>query len=137
MGIGRFSIESGLEKVADKICDLNNRYVFGINEDDLNPEVPLTTDCDWGKNRGAGVGYALIGIGMGVTAVVSGLFASYKIVDVVSHFGNLKAMSVDLGVEVLYLVSFGVSTKLLEKSILNIENLRKKRENKYNISEVV
>lgn len=135
MKLKRFSAEKGLEKVAEKICDLNNRYVLRINGDDLNPEIPLSTDYDWERNRRAGQTYAVIGFGMGATAIASGVLAIYEITDMISHFGDLGAMLIDFGAEVSDLALMGLSAKLTKKAVENVENLQQKRKNKYGISE--
>ncbi len=134
MKLRKFSVEKGLENIAGKICDLNNRYLLKINEDDLNPDIPLSTDYDWKRNHRAGQTYALMGIGMGTTAVASGFLAVYEIADMVSHFGDLGAMLMDFGTEVSLLALMGLSAKLTKKAVKNIENFQQKRENKYSIS---
>lgn len=134
MKLKEFSVEKGLENVAGKICDLNNRYVLKINEDDLNPEIPLSTDYDLRRNHQAGQSYALIGVGMGATAIASGFLAVYEIADMVSHFGDLGAMLMDFGAEISDLAVMGLSAKLTKKAVENVKNIQQKRKNKYSIA---
>lgn len=135
MRLKKLSVEKGLEKIAAKLCGLNNRYILGINENDLNPEIPLSTDSEWRKNRGTGQAYAIFGLGMVGTTLATGFLTIKEVADMIYHFGDLGAMVKDFGAELSYVALLGTSIKLAKKSAENINNLQQKRKNKYNSPE--
>lgn len=128
MKLNKLSIKKCSDKLAEDLCNLYNKHVLRINEDDLNPNVPLSTDYEWRKNRNAGENYALLGLGMGLASVASMVGGVKEVAEMVYHFGDLGAMVNDFGMELQYCMLCSISSSLAEKSADNIKIFQQKRQ---------
>lgn len=136
MPLRNISIDNGLETIAEKIYELENRYILRTKPEDFNPEVPLLTEKDWRRNRFAGQSYALMGLTSGLLTVSYGVFAIYSFAKMATnHYGDLNNMSKNLLTITCSAVLMGLSSKLFKKAGKNLKNLQEKRKNQYNIPE--
>ncbi len=128
MRLREISVGKGLDRLTAKLCDLHNHYILRMNEDDLNPNVPLLTEYDQRKNRVAGESYALLGLGMGITGIVSMIGGIKEFADMVYHYEDLGAVVKDFGMELSYLVLAGISSSFVKQSGRNLKILQRKRQ---------
>ncbi|MFW6282801.1 MAG: hypothetical protein ACOC1P_01995 [Minisyncoccales bacterium] len=133
-------VKKNLESITEKLCEINNNCM-GITKDDLNPEIPLSTQEQWKKNNDIYNAYYFIATTASLTAFL-GLYGSvkesieiaYEIgrnIDDLSNIENTKEITRDYLSAFMYYASFLVSASLTKKSFENMEKTKLKKKNSY------
>jgi hypothetical protein len=115
-----------LDKLSEKLCDLNNKYILNIGEDDLDLNIPLWTNHDVEKNKKAVKNYAFLVLG----ATFGTLGACYGIaseaVDVFNSH-NVAEITTNIGHGLPYVMLGDISVFLSKKFNDKVEILQNKR----------
>jgi hypothetical protein len=128
MRIPEIPINRGLEKLAGGICNLNNKYLFKLSSEELNPRSPIRNYDEWEKNMSTGLTYASFGLGNLLASIPSAIGICKQTIYMIKDIGNISKNIEDFGFGLIYLSVFGLSINLAKKSGEIVKTLQEKRE---------